>query len=222
MIGVFGDENLRHRRLGRQPALDQPRRCGRLHHPVLAGSAGIFGPTHNQHAELGRDDIESFADILANPMQRVAAARASMIVDVDHHLDARQMRRQRSTVDATLGGVARPLGWRHRFVLGLSARRRLLDFFEAEQQLIFRQRLGPSAEAVTLQLLDDLLQPFGARTLCQQHRLERAGIVGKRVRRRHMARLHHGLRRLASLSIGLIHSVADQPGCTGAGVSRAA
>ena len=32
MIGVFGDENLRHRRLGRQSALDQPRRRGRLHH----------------------------------------------------------------------------------------------------------------------------------------------------------------------------------------------
>lgn len=91
-------------------------------------------------------------------MQRIAAAPADMIVDVDHHLDARQMRRQRSTVDAALGGVACPLGWRRRFVLGLSARRRLLGFFEAEQQLIFRQRLGPSAEAVTLQFLDDLLQ----------------------------------------------------------------
>ena len=145
-----------------------------------------------------------------------------MIVDVDHHLDARQMRRQRSTVDAAGGGVACPLGWRRRFVLGFSARRRLLDLFEAEQQLIFRQRFGPSAEAVTLQLLDDLLQPFGARTFRQQHRLERAGIVGKRVHRRHMARLHHVPQRPASISTGLIHSVADQPGCTGAGVSRAA
>lgn len=156
------------RTLGRQPALDQPRRRSRLHHPVLAGSTRIFGSTHNKHAELGRDDIESFADILANPMQRIAAARADMVVDVDHHLDARQMGRQRSTVDAALGGAACPLGWRHRFVLGLSARRCLLDFFEAEWQLIFGQRLGPSAEAVTLQLLDDLFQSFGARTFRQK------------------------------------------------------
>jgi len=46
-------------------------------------------------------------------------------------------------------------------------------------------RTAASAEAVTLQLFDDLLQPFGARTLRQQHRLERAGIVGKRVVRHH-------------------------------------
>lgn len=69
MIGVFGDETLRHRRLGRQPALDQPCRRDRLHHPVLAGPTGIFGPTHDKHAELGRDDVESFAHILANPRQ---------------------------------------------------------------------------------------------------------------------------------------------------------
>jgi len=185
MIGVFGDENLRHRRLGRQPTLNQPRRRCRLHNSALAGPTGIFGPTHNKHAELGRDDVESFADILANPMQCVAAAWAGMIVDVDHHLNARQMLRQRSTVDATLGGMACALGWCRRFVLGFAARHSLFDFFEAEQQLIFRQRLGPSAKAVTLQLLNDLLQPFGARTFRQQHRLERAGVVGKRIRRRH-------------------------------------
>jgi hypothetical protein len=31
------------------------------------------------------------------------------------------------------------------------------------------------------QLLDDLFQPFRARTFRQQHRLQRAGIIGKRV-----------------------------------------
>jgi hypothetical protein len=47
-----------------------------------------------------------FVDILADPMQCVAAGWEGMIVDVDHHLKARQMLRQRSTVDATLGGMA--------------------------------------------------------------------------------------------------------------------
>ena len=75
-----------------------------------------------------------------------------------------------------------PLGRLGCFVFGLSARRHLLDVFEAKQQLVLGQRLGPSAEAMALQLLDDLFQPLGSRSLRQQHRLQRAGIVGERVR----------------------------------------
>ena len=160
VIGVLGDQHLRDRRLGRQSALDQPRRRGRLHHHVLAGPAGIFGPAHDQHAELRRHDVEPLAAILADPMQRVAAARAGVVLDVDHHLDARQMRRQRSAVHAALGGTARPLGRIGCFTLGLAACRDLLDLFEPEQQLIFGQRLGAPAEAMALQLLDDLAQPL--------------------------------------------------------------
>ena len=70
MIGVFGDENLRDRRLGRQSALDQPRRRRRLHHPVLASPAGVFGPADDEHAELRRHDVEPLAPVLADPMQR--------------------------------------------------------------------------------------------------------------------------------------------------------
>ena len=58
MIGVLGDQHLRDRRLGRQAALDQPRRRGRLHDNVLAGPAGVFGPAHDQHPELRRNDVE--------------------------------------------------------------------------------------------------------------------------------------------------------------------
>ena len=75
-----------------------------------------------------------------------------------------------------------PLGRSGCFTFGLAARRDLLDLFEPEQQLIFRQRLGAPAEAMTLQFLDDLFQPLGTGALGQQHRLQRAGIVGKRVR----------------------------------------
>jgi hypothetical protein len=67
MIGIFGDQNLRHRGLRRQAAFDQPGGCGHLDHHVLAGPAGIFGPAHHQHAELGRDDVEPLGDILADP-----------------------------------------------------------------------------------------------------------------------------------------------------------
>ena len=43
-------------------------------------------------------------------MQRVAAARASAVVDVDHHFDARQVRRKRSPVHAALCRSLCPLG----------------------------------------------------------------------------------------------------------------
>ena len=189
VIGIFGDQNLGHRRLGRQSALDQPRRRGRLHHHLLAGPAGILGPADDQHAQLRRDDVEPLAAILADPVQCVAAARTAVILDVDHHLDARQMRRQRSAVHAALGGTLGSLGRDGCFAFGLAACRGLLDVFEPKQQLIFRQRLGPPAEAMALQLLDDLFQPLGARTLRQQHRLQRAGIIRKRVRHHRHGRI---------------------------------
>ena len=129
MIGVFGDQNLRHHRLGRQSALDQPGRRGRLHHHLFAGPAGIFRPAHDQYAQLRGDDVEPFAAILADPVQRIAAARTTVILDVDHHLDALQMRRQRPTVHAPPGGALGPLGRSGRFTFGFAARGHLLDLF---------------------------------------------------------------------------------------------
>ena len=117
MIGIFGDKHLRYRGLGRQSALDQPRRRRRLHHHVLTSSAAIFGSANHQHAELCRHDVEPFARILADPMQRLAAARAGAVVDVDHHLDARQMLGKRSSVHPAAwrsGLPARP-HWPRRF-----------------------------------------------------------------------------------------------------------
>ncbi len=181
VIGVFGDENISHRHLGRQSALNQSCRRGRLHHDLLAGPTGIFWPAHDQHAQLRRDDVQSFAAILADPMQQAAAAGTAVIFDVDHHLDARQMWRKRSPVHAAPGGTMRPFGWGGGFFSSLTARHHLLDVFEPKQKLIFRQCLRTSAEAMAPQFLDDLLQPFGASTLGQQHRLQRAGIVRKRI-----------------------------------------
>ena len=59
------------------------------------------------------------------------------------------------------------------FDLGGVARLDLLGLLEAEKQLILRQRLGATAEAMTLQLLDDLPQAVVLRSLGEQHRLER-------------------------------------------------
>ena len=98
-------------------------------------------------------------------MQRAAATRTGVVVvDVDHHLDAAAgARGKRSTIHPTLGGSIGPLRRIGRVNLGIAARLDLLDLFKAEQQLIFRQRLGPAAEAMALQFLDD---PDGSRSFC--------------------------------------------------------
>jgi hypothetical protein len=135
MIGVFGDENLRDGRIGRQSALDQPRRCGSLHHDLFAGPAAVFGTAHDKHAQLSGDDVQPFAHVLADPMQRMMAARTGVILDVDHHLDARQMHRKGAAVLAAPGGAFGVAGRIGPVRFGLAARERLLDLLQAEQKL---------------------------------------------------------------------------------------
>ena len=182
MVGIFGDQHLGDGRLGRQATLDQARRCWRLHHDVLAGPAGIFGPAHHQHAELRRHDVEPLAHILADPVQVIPAARAGLVVEIDGHLDARQMGGKRAPVPAARGGAGAAFAGRRLFILGLAAGFNLLGLLEPEQQLVFREGFGASAKAMALQLLDDLFEPLGTRPLRQDHCLERRGIVRERIR----------------------------------------
>ena len=94
MVGVFGDENLSYRRVGRQPAFDQPGWRRGLQHAVLAFAAGIFGPHGDEHPELCRTDVEPLTPVFANAVQLALAARASLVADIDDQFDPRQMRRQ--------------------------------------------------------------------------------------------------------------------------------
>lgn len=66
VIRVFGDQNMGQRGLGRHAASDDVGRCRGLGDPALARPAGIFGATGNDHPELRRDNVQPFADILAN------------------------------------------------------------------------------------------------------------------------------------------------------------
>ena len=59
----------------------------------------------------------------------------------------------------------------------LAVRCNLLDVFQAQQHLIFRQRLCPPAKPMPLQFLDDLTQPFALAPLGEQHRFQHLGIV---------------------------------------------
>lgn len=129
-----------------------------------------------------RDDVQPLANILSAPVLRIVAARAVMIVDI--HLDTRRcdgsdplfLRRLMARLDRSAVSAVSVAALRLASICS--------TILQAEQQLILRQRLSLTAEAITLQLLDDLLQPCSPRRFCQQHRLERAGIVGKRVGRR--------------------------------------
>jgi hypothetical protein len=118
---------------------------------------------------LSGDDVQPLAHVLADPMQRTLAAGARLGIDIDRDLDPWQMCRQRAPVQPAPG---RPLlaGGRVRIVGFLAARCGLLDLLQPEQKLVFGQLLRPVPEPVPLQLLDDLLQPRGTRTLRDQHR----------------------------------------------------
>lgn len=141
VVGILGDQNLGDRRLGWQTAFDQPRGCRSLHDHVLAGTTGVFGPAHDDHAQLRRHDVEPFADVFADPMKSVAAAWAGMVLDVEDHLDARQMRRQRPPVRPPLCGTLPACGRIGTCGLFLACRLDLLSLLEAKKQLIFGQAL---------------------------------------------------------------------------------
>ena len=170
MIGVFGDQDLRDRRLGRDAALDQPVRRRSLDDNALAGPAAIARSPCNENTELGGYNVEPFGDIFADDMEPMPAARTGLVLNVDDGLDPRQVSRQRATVRPAL---CRPFGlsfWIGAFSLGLFDGNALFDVFETEKKLIFGQRLGPATEAMTLQFLDDLLEPLGPHTFGDQHR----------------------------------------------------
>jgi hypothetical protein len=107
-------------------------------------------------------------------------------------------------------------------MVGFLASSGLFDLLKTQQQLILGKRFGSTAKTVALQFLDDLFEPLGAGALRQQHRLQRAGIVGKRICRNR----HDAITSCVAPRRELLHRgdslCRNHPGCNGAGVSRAA
>ena len=93
-------------------------------------------------------------------MQFTLATGTGLVIDVDDDLDPRQVCRQRSTIGATLACPRRAAFGSAVVLPGFAARSDLLDVFEAQQHLLFGQRLRPAAKSMALQLLDDLAQPL--------------------------------------------------------------
>lgn len=158
VIGILGHQHLRDQCFGGDPAFYDPGRRGSLHHCVLARAAAIARAPGHQHAEGGGHDIEAFGNILADLVQRTAAAGTGLVLDIDDLLDPLEMSGQRSAV-----GLARAFAlglWRCFITRGLRAAQRRLDILQRQFELIGIQLLGLAAKPVPLEGLDDRLQPL--------------------------------------------------------------
>jgi len=188
VVGILPDQDMSHQGLGRQAALDHPRRCRRLDHGALARPAAIPGPAGDDHPELRRDDVEPLGDILADPVQGAATAGTGLFGRLDHDLFARQVLGQRAAIDTPLLAARRFQRRVGLLFLPLALGERLLEVLQRELQLIgMGGLLGAPPEQGPLQLFDDRPQllvvpsePGRRRAFGQQQRLERRHVVGQR------------------------------------------
>jgi len=200
VIGIFADQHMGDRGLGRHTTRDQPRRGRRLCNAIGAGAAGILRTAGDDDAELGGDDVEPLRDVLANAMQ-AAAAGAGQAVRLDDLFDARQVLGQRSTIGGTRFGGA--LGGPILGILfGMDHRHGRFEVLQRQLELVRIALLRFPAEDRLLEGRDQLFQPFDplvlalvARVRGDQHRLQRGNFFKQISSLRHGRFLpnHHGL-----------------------------
>ena len=92
MVAELGDHDVRHQRLGGHAAVEQPVWCGSLHDGPFAGATAIARPPGHPHPQSGGEDVQLLGPVLADQVQGATAAGAGLVLDIDHHLVARQMR----------------------------------------------------------------------------------------------------------------------------------
>ena len=162
MIAEFRDDDLGDERLSRQPAGHNMLGSMRLRDSARTASARVFGATCHQHAELGRDHVETLGDILANHRHRAATARTHRASWFDHTLHARQMSRQPAPI-ALAGSIATIRfaldDRRGLFLRGVQNALSDFDVLERKIKLIRRQFLRLRAELLASQIVDDDFQP---------------------------------------------------------------
>ena len=172
-------------RLGRHAAIDRPLRRLGHHHGILAAAAGVARPARHPHPQLRRRDVELLGAQFADAVHGATAAWAGSVLDIDHHLIARQVRRQRTMIAG--GGIGpglaccqQPVRPRPgRLVLGDG----LLQILEPELQLIGCQLFGAATELVTRQALDQQPQFVVLGVQLAQHRLQHDGASSGRASR---------------------------------------
>jgi hypothetical protein len=104
--------------------------------PIGAGTARVFWAHGHDDPQLGRNDVQSFGAIFADPVHRPAAARAFNTVRLDHLFDARQPLGQVAAI--ALGGFLAfglVVAWYRIFLLFLDLRLRNLKVFKCWMSL---------------------------------------------------------------------------------------
>lgn len=158
----------------------------RVNDRVLAGAAAIARTAGDQHAEGGGNDIEALGDILADLVERAAAAGAGLILDIDDLLDPLEMGGQRTAV-----GLARAFARRLACLAPreLSLRECGLNFLKRQLELVLIELFRLAAKTMTHQRIDDRLQPLvlGPKNLekiqlvglFEDERTQRIDVIGK-------------------------------------------
>ena len=128
-VRELADHHVHHQRFGRHAAVNGPVGRGSNDDGTLAAMAGVARAPGHPHSQLGGYHVELLGRQFADGVQRVAAARASVVLDVDYHLVARQVCRQGTVVTGRRLGarLARQAGSSGRGILaGLIGSDRLL------------------------------------------------------------------------------------------------
>jgi hypothetical protein len=99
-VAELADQDMYQQRFGCHAAIDWPLRRRCLHDGLPAGTAPVARTADDFRPQLRGHDVQHLRAGLADQMQSAATARALSAVDVDHHLVAWQMRRQRSEIAA--------------------------------------------------------------------------------------------------------------------------
>ena len=146
VITELGHQHVREERLGGHPARDRPLRGRSLRHGFFTDPTAVAGSADHLHPQLGGDDVEHLARVLADQVQAPAAARTALVLEVDEDLDPRQVRRQGARLrrrDRDSRGV---LLLAATSSCAASALPGLLEVLEAELQLVGVEPLRAPAE----------------------------------------------------------------------------
>jgi hypothetical protein len=133
VVREFGHEHMSQQGLGRHPAGDRPFGRGSLHYRFRTGSAAVARAPDHLDPQLGGDEVEHLARVLTDHVQATTTAGATLVLDVDQHLDPRQVRRQGAQVaspDPRRPRGAVPRG--HPLLRRLGRGQGLLEVLEAE------------------------------------------------------------------------------------------
>jgi len=206
VIGILGDQppGRRSPSVGMPPSIRRLG-AGACTTPSSQARQALFGSPDHQNPELGGDDVEPLGAILADDVQQTTAAGAVLILNVDHHLDARQVAWQRATVRAALRCL--------RLLLSRSSLAAVCSTSSRpNQQLILGKRFGPAAETDKRCISLMICSSRSARVRSASSiAFNVLGSLGSESVGDAMARLDHASHHLASIRAALIHSAAIIP-----------